>query len=586
MAQAQIIICNDEDGYQRNLVMWEDPTLTEDDILSLGYNGIPADLFDDIYNNSLDGNFPIVICPVGWDARLYARHCVEWEKLYPNVPVVLPYQKEGQNAYSYPTLPVVADVATGRKSPIIIAGAGDVDSSLGTWWKSNAIEFIADGREFIPNPINHMSQHATGVIKVGSSQWSFGWYFFAVGTPIHITGVTGFANNPSGWYQISENIDDTYVLINGLTLGAGALGGTPVASTTFLSDTVGIVGAKLNKIKKLRAEEWGSCTWWEARHCARVTGSSGGRSDGEVGYGLIDVDLAVDIDLGSNPADPDPYITLGSVGTLTGTYDANTKKMTFVMPRVDNALYYELIENPNTGNEKVILSQPLLTPTQMYEPVAGQPDNNPTWNDALEELTFIHKPVTLGTVTYKYRGVRYSEQGTLSNAVTSTIPELVVTKQQRFDVNDSVWVMKQGILSPLRVVAHERVIDNPNNDDVGIVTDYYTLEDGLVYPDSKLGVTKNHLLYKQNGTYLNGELGYEGYVYDPYSVTVEDLCGLNLRGADLSAMILSDFHFDGINLTDAILPPEIVSKSLFRSSVRGYDATTTIYTDGTELGTG
>lgn len=585
MAQPQIIICNDEDGYQRDLVMWVDDTLTEDDVLSLPYgDGNPNNVIDDIYSNSTDGNFPIVISPIAWDDRMYQRHNVDWEQLYPNIPVVLPLQKQGQNPYSYPTLPATANMGTSRNSNLIIVGAGDVDTGNSSWWRSNQIEFIADAREFIPNPITTLIQHDADTIKIGSSQWSFGWYFFAVGTPIFLSGITGFGNNPSGWYQISGNIADTFVLIDNINLGGGTLGGTPVASTTFLSDTVGVVGAQLNKIRKGRIEQWGSCTWWEARHCARTTGSSGGSSDGLVGYGIIDPDLAIAVDLGSNPADPDPFITVGTAGTLAGSYDANTKKMTFTIPAVNNALLYELIENPDTDRARVIMSQPRFTPTQIFQSPEST-TSNPLWNDNLDTLTFVHHPVQLGTNNYKYRGVRYSASSPLSNQIQSVIPDLIVTKQQRFTVGDVVWLMKNGLMLYFTITAHERVIENPYNDNVGNVVDYYTLSDGLTYPDTMIGVTQNHLLFKLKGNiYLNGSLDYTGYVYDPYAVTIEDICGLNLAGADLSALDLASFHFDGVNLTGATLPPEIVSKSLFRSTTRGYDATTTIYTDGTEIG--
>lgn len=105
------------------------------------------------------------------------------------------------------------------------------------------------------------------------------------------------------------------------------------------SNSNGYIAGQIYKIKVGR-----NCSWWEARYCARMTGSEGGIWDTINGYGLIDVDAAIAY-AGAVP--DDPFITLGAVGILTQANFGNN--VGFIAAAVANALGYVFEYNSNNA---------------------------------------------------------------------------------------------------------------------------------------------------------------------------------------------------------------------------------------------
>lgn len=84
------------------------------------------------------------------------------------------------------------------------------------------------------------------------------------------SGAGGVANN-TGFGEGIEFFDDD--------------NGTPGDASSFSN---GVIAGKLFKIKVER-----NCDWWEARYCARTTASGNGVWNKNDGYGIIDVDAAI-----------------------------------------------------------------------------------------------------------------------------------------------------------------------------------------------------------------------------------------------------------------------------------------------------
>ena len=115
------------------------------------------------------------------------------------------------------------------------------------------------------------------------------------------------------------------------------------AGTAESSYSNGVIAGKLYSIKAALG-----CNWWEARYRARMTASNGGSWNKYDGYGVINVSAA--IAYGSGIAE-DPYLPIGTVGTLTGS---NADALATLTPAaVTNATHYYLERNTGEGWEPV-----------------------------------------------------------------------------------------------------------------------------------------------------------------------------------------------------------------------------------------
>lgn len=151
-----------------------------------------------------------------------------------------------------------------------------------------------------------------------------------------------------------------------------------------------VIAGQLYYIKVMR-----NCTWWEARYCARVTGSKSGVWDEVDGHGLINTAAAI---AHADAIPDDPYITLpeaelGAVGALTGI---NTDSAaTLYAGNVINAQFYYLekkkSEMPDGRSSIAKRRQPfrmysLQIPKQLIDTGQATPSDFPNIPDPLHSL--------------------------------------------------------------------------------------------------------------------------------------------------------------------------------------------------------
>jgi hypothetical protein len=136
-------------------------------------------------------------------------------------------------------------------------------------------------------------------------------------------GASDTANNETGygnalWFFDNDNDSD------------------PSDASSF---STGVIAGKLLYIKQQR-----NCGWWEAIYAASQTASENGTPSLNNGYGIINVSAAIAWE-GIIPWDP--YLPIGTVGTLTGSGFASAA--TLNCAAVTNAELYYLEQSTNGG---------------------------------------------------------------------------------------------------------------------------------------------------------------------------------------------------------------------------------------------
>jgi uncharacterized protein YjbI with pentapeptide repeats len=195
------------------------------------------------------------------------------------------------------------------------------------------------------------------------------------------------------------------------------------------------------------------------------------------------------------------------------------------------------------------------------------------------------------------------------------------TKHQ---VGSTVYFLVDGTINSGAVVKTYALVSDPANDSTGVQINKYLIE-GFpnTFAESKLYSSKNELLYSIKGGYLNdwsgtgvifietlgesSDLSYsdfsgidfsdanpqdfneailDGSSFNGCNLTDCDLTNCTMKNADLRSTTLTGADFSGADLTGALFSASADSKAEFKTAVGAgnYNATTTIWTDGTAIG--
>lgn len=518
------MITQDESEYEyiKEVCKYTDALLTDDDIEQ--YDALDYDAaITYIKANFSEGEYPFVIIPYPLTQGIYRSYYDE----YPSIPVFEPFFKNVSPPY--PSMPATFDLsyisAPDRLSHMVLVGGGV--AGVSDFWKGEALEFVEEapyqyinsGTPVAALPITNITDQGGGIARIYGSVLAG---FSIVNYNVHITGATGWANNPNGKFAIAS-VESGYITI-AHNLGAGAFGGSPTAKIHFTSGAVAVVAAKINKIMRERG-----CDFWEARYCARATGSEAGVHDVTTGFGEIDVAAATAED-GSIIADP--HDTIGAIGELT--VDVVDGVASFTHPEVVNAKAFKLYDN---GEETI--SDDVVYPGDTFSA-----DLN---------------PIKLGTRSYKLKAFRDRQETNYSNIVQTNItaledfpPDLLYPKTVWEDL--TVYYEHGAQIKSSNIVEAYRDVSNPEEDNVGVVRTSYRLENGDVVLESKLYCSLNRLLYAKKGDYLNNIKYTLGEIF--FESTPVDLAGLDLSNGDfataaeidLTGTILAGMSFEGATL--------------------------------------
>jgi len=200
---------------------------------------------------------------------------------------------------------------------------------------------------------------------------------------------TGFSNNPAGQYQVAKFINDGFY--NSFTIIHNAGSGsflTGRVSIYYQSYSHAYVAGQIAGIKDALG-----CSWWEARHRARVTATENNIYDTYDGYGKINVDQAINSDI-TIPIDP--YDTLGTTTSIEIV--KNKYFFEFTLGAVAGSLKYVLYDN----------STPLET---VYRTVVGDNDVS-----VMENIT--RQPKSTGGIRKYYYLAYRGEEIVSSDTVT------------------------------------------------------------------------------------------------------------------------------------------------------------------------
>jgi len=306
-----------ETAYVRAVLKYVDPTLTDDNIEDVPQSY--ADALQYVYDN-YSGIRPIVVFTYsGINGYRYIQNY-----FYPHVIGAMPYSPSSAVAGSNLPLPTTAIPDT--RGIINVSGGTEADGS--DWYYGTTLEFTEEANGQIYNnltrtlsqydPINEIIQHSATRVRIKpyyiTAVNAEAWLSVGKAVRIHLSNISGFANNPNGRFLVTDAYypDDELLYPNRYVefehnLGAGTYAGGGEARTQFMSGATPTAVAKLNLIRKAR-----NCSWWEARQCAQLTKTwTAGK-----GYGAIDVASA--IAYGSLiPADP--YLARVGSRTLTQT---------------------------------------------------------------------------------------------------------------------------------------------------------------------------------------------------------------------------------------------------------------------------
>lgn len=430
---------------------------------------------------------------------------------YPNVCSFVPFAKNyGEGLGHYPSLPEALALSPSRLWPCVTGSGGKDGDGTSDWNTGTGLQFVEEAplmnTGLTAFTITNITDQGAGIARI---YFANAGDYCGVNIKLHISGATGWANNPNGKYSIvSVNSGSGYVTITH-TLGAGTFGGTPLAKIHYMSGAISVICAKINKIMEGR-----SCGVWEAVYAAQETGSNAGVFSSNNGYGKIDVAAAIAF---AGAIIDDPHDTLGDINTLAVSVDSDGHA-NFTMDEVENARSFDLYENG-----ELLISQDLYL------------------GDAIAKSIY---PVKLGLRTYKVQAIRDSQKSDESNEVTtnilslSNLPAVPIYPEGL----DAYYIINSVVKHSVIEKIFQNVV-NPLSDNKGIATTEYLLTNGDLVEESRLFCSMGDLLNNIKGEYINN-IGYQGVdIYNPYSY---DLAGLNFGYCDLT--LNGDFDF-----TDTIL---------------------------------
>jgi len=516
----------------------------------------------DIYNTGFDGNIQhvlnrgnnkdIVIIPT---TGIQTRINVEGWKWYPNLQIAIPLAKDSLTVTGA-NLPEEFALTPNRQPMVIVAGGGN--AGLCEWYNGVALEFVEpaggmylSGSTLVQSfTITNVTSPGGGVARIFATEFA-NIGFTGAKWKIHISGVAGFSNNPNGTFNITAiNTTSGYIDITH-PVGTGSwTSATGTAIINYLSGSVAAIGAKIYYIAKQR-----NCSIYEARICARATGSQSGLRDDTHGYGSINTTNAIAY-AGTIPQDA--LDTIGAVGLLAVNLSGG--KATFTHPEIVNARSIRLYRD----------NEILFDKTMNY----GQ------------SYSFEHYPVKLKSRAYHIKGYRDKQSTTNSNSVFTNIASLQgLPTEIDFSEGDSVWYLRgESLVSSTVQKVLDVSVTNPNYDNQGVQTNLYKLANGDVIKEiqggaKKLFFTRNHLAWeKRNRERINT---FAISTIDPFLFSDTDICGFDFTLTDFTA--LGDFDFTGAyvigcNLTGATLPTAFANKQDFKAAVARYEHC--IWTDG------
>ena len=481
---------------------------------------------------------------------------------YPDVPIITAFHSSSDPGAGAPT---TLEIFPDELTPAILVGGGQ--SGVSDFYKGEGLEFVDEAQAQYLNgsslvtsiPIQNITSSG-GNTDIYSS--TFQTLLPKVGDYIYLTGVTGFADNPSGRFKLTF-VAGPYVRI-AHTAGAGTYGGGATLKKEWVSGAIAAVAAKIGKIMRER-----DCGFWEARHCARETASAGGTHAVTTGFGEIDVDAAIAF-AGAIPADP--YDTLGAAPTLSSSV-VDDRTFRFSFPEVDNAKEYRIFADG----------------VQIHSSQDGTTDERAMIANihGIDPYTYDYTPVPLGDIDYVVKAYRDSQVTSASNTVTSEFDSLVnLPPDPKFAVDATIYYFKNGHFKNGVVESITQEVSNPDNDNTGIWVTKYKLTNGDTVDETNAYISTNQALYYFKDGYIN-EIQYVGMnTYDRRT----DLCGHDFSGADFTTDG-NDYDFtDAIvaNTTffNATMPAAYTGgggAAAFVAACEYVDVDTVIWTDGNPI---
>ncbi len=491
---------------------------------------------------------------------LYPTHT--YVEAYPEVPIVTAFHSLSDPGATAPT---TLEIFPDELTPAILVGGGQ--SGVSDFYKGEGLEFVdeaqaqyLDGSTLITSiPIQNITADGTNANIYSSTYQLLGP---KIGDYIYLTGVTGFASNPSGRFKVTF-VGDTYVKVVH-TLGAGTYGGGATLKKEWVSCAVAAVAAKIGKIMRER-----DCGFWEARHCARETASAGGTHDVTTGFGEIDVDAAIAY---SDPIPDDPYDTLGAAPTLSSSV-VDDLTFRFSFPEVTNAKEYRIFADG----------------VQIHSSQDGTTDERKMIANihGIDPYTYDYTPVPLGDIDYVVKAYRDSQVTSASNTVTSEFDSLVnLPPDPKFAVDATIYYFKNGNFKNGVVESITQEVSNPDNDNTGIWVTKYKLTNGDTVDETNAARTIGQALYKFKGEYINEVLYEKVNVYDRRT----DMCGLNFDSAsfvdvgwdyDFTDCIVANTTFENATMPAAYTGGG--GAAAFVAACEYVDVDTVIWTDGNPI---
>lgn len=553
-----------ERNYVKAVMKAVDAELTDDNFeLYAGgsiYQGID-------YARTLDsGDTVILVAPetaqydISNSFGLYPTHT--YVEAYPDVPIITAFHSPNDPGAGAPT---TLEIYPDELTPAILVGGGQ--GGVSDFYVGEGLEFVDEAQAQYLNgsslvtsiPIQNITSSG-GNTDIYSS--TFQTLLPKVGDYIYLTGVTGFADNPSGRFKVTF-VAGPYVRI-AHTAGAGTYGGGATLKKEWVSGAIAAVAAKVGKIMRER-----DCGFWEARYCARETASEGGTHDVTTGFGEIDVDAAIAF-AGAIPADP--YDTLGAAPVVTAsTVDSLIRRFSF--PAVANAKEYRIFRNGvkihGSGDNTTDLRQKIAN-------IHGK-----------DPYVFDYTPVPLGDIDYVVKAYRDSQVTSDSNTVTSDFDSLVnLPPDPKFAVDATIYYFKNGNFKNGVVESITQEVSNPDNDNTGIWVTKYKLTNGDTVDETNAYISTNQALYYFKDGYIN-EIQYVGL--NTYDLKT-DLCGHDFFGADFTT---DGYDFD---FTDCIVANTTFENATMPAAYTGgggaaafvaaceyVDVDTVIWTDGNPI---
>lgn len=509
-----VVADNNEVQYCRAVCKLADGTLVDDDFdLQSGITN-STDAAINYYLEEYSGyvNKPILILPYNLVGAGGRSTLVQSYGVYPDVPIVTAFYPSG----ALPSLPAALSLDPNRLSHLVLVSGGV--SGLSDWFTGAGLEFVEEatvqylsgGSNVTSFAITNVTDQGGGVARISSA----GIHNYAqTNMLIHIAGVSGFANDINGKRTIVAKgtgyVDVTF------TLGAGTFSG-PSANAKFHwpSGAISVVAAKLNKIMRER-----DCGFWEARYCARETGSEDGTHGNTTGYGSIDVDAAIAF---ADSVPDDPYDTLGSIGTLSLSVVEGVA--TFTHPEIVNAKQAILYK----GNS-AIKSFAAGVNTAIGNFMLGR------------QLSHEYYPIELGNHNYKLVGYRGSQATSDSNTVNTNIQSLADKPTEPvYPIGLTAYYWRGAQLMSSVIESITQIVTNPDNNNVGVEVTSYALANGESVTENNLFASERHAQAHLLGDYLNAIAPIGINTYE----TRADMCGQDFRGTDFT-YDSNDYDFTG-----------------------------------------